>query len=134
MKNTLVTGLTRTDRIEVDASRTIGILGDDSRVYSTPFLLYDIETISRQLIHEHLDEGEDTVGIHAEISHLAATPLGLWAEIKVTITGIKGRKVDLEFECKDPIDAIAKGSHSRFIVDKLKTVEQIKSKKLKAAT
>ena len=133
MKDSLESGLSRTNRVEIDQSRTVGFLGDDSRVYSTPFLLYDIETTSRQLINEHLDEGEDSVGGHADISHLAPTPLGMWAEIRVTITEIKGRRVVLEFECRDPLDTIARGTHIRYIVDKIKTVEQINTKKHKAA-
>ena len=133
MKDTLVPGLAKTTRIDVDASRTVAFLGDDSRVYSTPFLLHDIETTSRLLIREHLDENEDTVGTHADISHLAPTPLGLWVDIRVTITGINGRRIETEFECRDALDTIAKGTHSRFVVDRLKTVDQIKSKQQKAA-
>lgn len=134
MKDTLTKGLTKTSRFAIDEHRTIGFIGDDCRVYATPYLLYDIEVVSRNLIKEHLDDDEDTVGTHADITHLAATPLGMWADIKVTITEVNGRKVDLEFECKDAMDAIAKGIHSRFIVDKYRTVDQIKSKMRKAAS
>jgi len=133
MKDTLTKGLTKTSRFGIDEHRTISFIGDDCGVYATPYLLYDIEVVSRNLINEHLDEGEDSVGTHADISHMAATPSGMWADIKVTITEVKGRKVDLEFECKDAIDAIAKGTHSRFIVDKNKAAEQIKSKMRRAA-
>jgi fluoroacetyl-CoA thioesterase len=128
MKDTLRAGLEKKSKIDVDEKRTIAFLGDDSRVYATPFLLYDIEVVSRELITEHLDGNEDSVGAHVDLTHMAPTPLGMWAEIKVNITAVEGRKVDLSFECNDAMGAIAKGSHSRFIVDKEKTVQHIKSK------
>lgn len=133
MKNSLTTKLTKSQRFEVDEARTISFLGEDTKVYATPFLLYDIEDVCRNLIGEHLDENEDSVGTHANIAHMAATPLGMWADINVTIKEVNGRKVDLEFECNDAQDTIAKGTHSRFIVDKNKTAEQIKAKKQNAA-
>ena len=133
MKESLTSDLTKALHIEVDEKRTIGFLGEDTRVYATPFLLYDIEVVSRELIGEHLEENEDSVGIHVDINHMAATPIGMWADIDVTITSVNGRKVDLAFECRDAMDTIAKGTHSRFIVDKEKTAEQIRSKKQKAA-
>jgi len=133
MKTTLQPGLTITSRIDIDAGRTISFLGDDSRVYATPFVLYDVEVVCQTLIKAHLDDSEDTVGSHVEISHMAPTPLGMWVEITVTITAVKGRKVELSFECRDSLDTIAKGTHTRFVVDKIKTAEQIKSKMLKTA-
>ena len=133
MKDTLQTGLTKTSRVEIDAGRTVSFLGEGCRVYSTPFVLHDVEVTSQDLINKHLDEGEDTVGSHADISHLAPTPEGMWVDVTVTIKEIKGRKVDLVFECRDEMDTIAKGIHTRFVVDKNKTAEHIKSKKQKAA-
>jgi predicted thioesterase len=128
MKATLAAGLDYSMRIEVDDKRTIAFLGEDSKVYATPFVLYDVEVASRMLINEHLDETEDTVGISATINHMAATPLGMWVEVKVRITAVAGRKVDLAFECRDDADVIAKGVHSRFVVNKEKTAAQIRAK------
>ena len=129
MKESLTKDLSTTRRFEVDEVRTISFLGEDTKVYATPFLLYDIEVACRDLIGEHLDTHEDSVGVHADITHMAPTPLGMWVDITVIITQIDGRKVDLKFECKDAQDTIAKGTHSRFIVDKQKTAEQILAKK-----
>lgn len=133
MKTTLQPGLTLTSRINIDAGRTISFLGDDCRVYATPFVLYDVEVACQDLIKAHLDDSEDSVGSHVDISHMAPTPLGMWVDITVTITAVKGRKVDLAFECRDAMDTIANGTHTRFVVDKKKTAEQIRSKIQKAA-
>lgn len=133
MKDTLQPGLTITSRFDIDAGRTISFLGEDSRVYATPFVLYDVEVTCQNLIKTHLDENEDTVGSHVEIFHMAPTPMGMWVDIQVVITGVKGRKLDLSFECRDALDLIAKGTHTRYVVDKNKTAQQIKSKKQQAA-
>ena len=47
MKPTLRTGLSRTNRISVDADRVIGFMGEEARVYATPFLVRDIENTCR---------------------------------------------------------------------------------------
>ncbi len=66
MKSSLASGLTTTRRITVDRSRTIGFMGEGGRVYATPELVRDVEVTCRNLLLEHLDEGEDSVGTRVE--------------------------------------------------------------------
>ena len=77
MKPTLAAGVTATIRIEVDRDRTIDFMGEKARVYATPMLVRDIEIACRNLLLEHLDAGEDSVGTRVEVDHLAATLLGM---------------------------------------------------------
>jgi predicted thioesterase len=128
MKETLKTGLTTTARITVDDSRTISFMGDEVRVYATPFLLYDVEMTCRDLLLEHLDDGQDSVGTYIDVSHLAATPLGMWVELTVTVESVDGRAVNFEFSARDPVEQICHGKHSRFIVDVEKTIARLKGK------
>ncbi len=128
MRESLKAGLTTTARITVDDSRTIGFMGDEVRVYATPNLLYDVEMTCRDLLLEHIDEGQDSVGTHIDVSHLAATPLGMWVELTVTVESIDGRAVKLEFNARDAVEQICHGKHSRFIVDIDKTIARLKSK------
>jgi fluoroacetyl-CoA thioesterase len=133
MKDTLSSGLSTTARIEVDTSRTIAFMGDDCRVYGSNWLVFDIEMTSRNFLLEHLDEGEDSVGTHITLDHMAATPMGMWVEVTVNITEVKGRMISIEFECRDELDAIAKGSHNRFIVDVATTADRIRDKQARAS-
>lgn len=133
MKDSLVAGLSKTERVDIDASRTIDFMGDDCRVYGTNWLIYDIEMTSRNFLLEHLDEGEDTVGTSIAVDHMAATPLGMWVEVTVNVTEVKGRMVSFEIACRDEIDAVAKGTHTRFIVDVAKTADRIRAKKAQAS-
>jgi predicted thioesterase len=128
MNEKLETGLTRSARISVDDGRTISFMGDEGRVYATPELVRDIEMTCRDLLLEVIDTGQDSVGTHIDVSHIAATPIGMWAEIKVTVTAIDGRAVTFEIDARDPVEQICHGKHSRFIVDIAKTIARLKEK------
>ncbi|HYG90834.1 MAG TPA: LysR family transcriptional regulator [Azospirillum sp.] len=133
MKASLTTGISTTKRIVVDRDRTIGFMGEEGRVYATPELLRDIEMTCRDFLLEHLDADEDSVGTRVELDHLAATPLGMWVDITVTVAELQGRAVTLEVVAKDPVDTICKARHGRFIVSVSKTAERLKAKAAKAA-
>jgi fluoroacetyl-CoA thioesterase len=132
VKDSLKPGITKTARITIDEARTIDFMGDEGRVYATPELVRDIEHTSRDLLLEHLEPGEDSVGIRVEIDHTAATLLGMWVEITATVTAVEGRRVILEVKGRDPVDDIVRGQHMRFIVDVATSVERLKQKAEKA--
>jgi len=131
VRDSLKAGQSTTRRFDVDRSRTIGFMGDEGRVYSTPAMIMDIEITARDLIKQHLDDGEDTVGTHVSVDHLAATIEGDTAEVTVTITEVEGRAVTVEARVKDSLEDVGRGIHKRFIVNTAKTFERIKAKKEK---
>ena len=133
MKESFRPGVSRVNRINVDRERTIGFMGEEGRVYATPFLVYDIEDTCRDLIMEHADPNEDSVGIEVAMRHLAATPLGMDVEITATVAAVDGRKVSFDIAAKDNIEPICTGTHSRFVVDVAKTLERLKAKSAKHA-
>ena len=133
MKESLRPGVSRVNRIDVDRDRTIGFMGEEGRVYGTPYLVRDIEQTCRQLLLDHGDAGEDSVGTDVAIKHLAPTLLGMTVEITVTVKTVEGRKVVFEISAKDDIDQISTGTHGRFVVDVAKTVERLKAKAAKHA-
>jgi len=133
MKDSLRPGVSRVGRIQIDRDRTIGFMGEEGRVYATPRLVQDIEHTCRNLILEHADDGEDSVGIDVSIRHLAPTLPGMTAEITATVSAVEGRKVTFEIAAKDNLEPICAGTHSRFVVDKGKTLERLKAKAAKFA-
>ena len=132
MKSTLKVGLAVTKRVTVDEGRCIGFMGKEGMVYATPRMVSDVEYACRDLLLEHLDEGEDSVGAHVSIDHLAATPLGLEVTIDVRIVDIEKRRVTFEFSVRDPVEECGRGKHVRFVADKAKSFERIKAKRAKA--
>lgn len=124
MKESLAAGLSATRRITVDTPRTIDFLGEELRVYNTPSLLYDLEVACRELLLEHLDAGEDSVGISVNMSHTGATLRGMNVEMTVTISKVEGRMVAFDMVARDDAEEICKGSHNRFVVE----VEKLRAK------
>ena len=133
MKASLIAGISSTQRIVIDRERTIGFMGEEGRVYATPELLRDIEMTCRDLLLDHLDEGEDSVGTRVELDHLAPTLVGMWVDITVTVAEVNSNAVTLDILARDPLDKIAKGKHGRYVVGVARTQERLKAKAAKAA-
>ena len=133
MKDTLRPGASKTRRLTVDRERTISFMGEEGRVYGTPSLIRDVEGTCRELLVEHADPGEESVGMEIALRHLAPTLLDMEVEITATVTAIDGRKVMFEIAAKDEVEPIATSTHTRFVVDVAKTHERLKAKAAKRA-
>jgi fluoroacetyl-CoA thioesterase len=131
MKPGLKPGASHVNRIKVDHDRTIDFMGEQGRVYGTPFLVRDIEQTCRQLLLQYADPGEDSVGMEIAVRHLAPTLLGMDVEITAKVTAVDGRKIAFEVAAKDELEPISTGTHTRFVVDKAKTYERLKAKAAK---
>jgi len=128
MKPTLSPGATRVRRITIEGDRTISFMGEEARTYATPSMIRDIELTCRELILEHADPGEDSVGMEVAVKHLAPTLLGMTVEIAVRVIAAEGRKITFAAIVKDELDDVGAGTHIRFVVDKAKTFERLKAK------
>lgn len=133
MKPTLAPGLTVTRDFPIDRDRTIDFMGEDARVYATPMLVRDIEVTCRELLLEHLDAGEDSVGTRVEIDHLAATLLGMTVKITATLAELKGRAAVFDVTAGDGVDTVCRGRHARFVVGVDQVKQRLQQKKAKAA-
>lgn len=133
MKPTLAPGITATRAFAVDRERTIDFMGEEARVYATPMLVRDIEVTCRELLLQHLDAGEDSVGTRVEIDHLAATLLGMTVSIQATLAELKGRAAVFDVVATDGLDTICRGRHARFIADVGQVKQRLAQKKAKAA-
>ena len=133
MKSSLQPGVSLIRHVTIDRPRTIGFMGEDARVYATPSMILDIEHTCRELILQHADAGEDSVGIEVAVKHLAATLTGMTVEISVKVVAVEGRKISFEVSVKDELESISSGTHARFVVNVDKTIERIKAKAAKYA-
>jgi predicted thioesterase len=133
MKSSLQPGVSRVAGIVVDSGRAISFMGEAARVYATPSMILDIERTCRELLMEHADPGEDSVGMEVSVKHLAATLMGTTVEITATVAAVEGRKITFEVAARDEIEPICAGTHIRFVVDTAKTFERLKAKAEKLA-
>ena len=77
------------------------------KVFATGFMIILMERACTELLAEHLDAGEGSVGVHVDVSHLAATPVGMTVD----------RRVAFNVKAHDGLDLIGEGRHERFVVN-----------------
>lgn len=124
MKDTLKPGIESEFSIEITDKKTVPALFPESEefqampnVFATGYMVGFLEWACIQAINPHLDwPTEQTVGIHINVSHVAATPPGLIVTAKVKLTAVEGRKLFFEVEANDGVDLICQGTHDRFII------------------
>jgi fluoroacetyl-CoA thioesterase len=133
MKNSLRPGVTRVERITIDRDRTIGFMGEAARVYATPRLVSDIEFTCRNLILEHADPDEDSVGTEIALKHLAPSLAGMTVTITVRVVAVDRRKISFEVAASDELEEISVGTHTRFVVEVARTKERLQAKAAKRA-
>jgi fluoroacetyl-CoA thioesterase len=129
MKPSLKPGLEHRKKITVDEARVISFMGDDCRVYATPRIISDVEYACRDFLLGHLDPGEDSVGTKVNWEHVGPALLGAEVTISVKLTNLDGRRATFEAKVDDGADAVARGTHERFIVDVQKVRERLLKKK-----
>ena len=117
MKETLVAGVTRVERVQVDRANTIGFLGEALRVYSTPPMVSAVEYACLRLIDQHLDDGETSLGVHVAMDHLGVTPLGCEVVVTVTVRSVERRKVVLDALVRDGLEVVGRGHHVRVVTE-----------------
>jgi predicted thioesterase len=132
MKASLKKDLAFSRTVVVDESRVIGFMGKEGAVYATPRMVSDVEYTCRDFLLEHLDAGEDSVGAHVSIDHLAPTPMGLEVTVEAKVAELDRRKVVFEFSVRDPVEEVGRGRHVRFVVETAKTRERLAAKRAKA--
>jgi len=132
MKSSLQAGVSTTAAVAIDRERTIDFMGEKVRVYSTPMVLFDVEVICRDLLLQHLDAGENSVGTRVELDHTGATLMGMKVTMQARIAEVNGRAVTFEVSGNDGIEDIFKCRHQRFVVDVAKTEQRLAAKAQKA--
>jgi fluoroacetyl-CoA thioesterase len=75
-----------------------------------------MEWTCTQLLAPHLDPGEGSLGVHVDVSHLAATPAGMTVTVDVECAAITGQRVTFNVKAHDGLDLIGEGRHERFVV------------------
>jgi len=99
------------------------------RVFATPMMIALIEKTASLSVEAELAEGQTTVGTLLNVSHCAATPLGMkvWAETE--LMEIDRRRLVFKVAAYDEAGLIGEGTHERFIIDQEKFQSKTDAKK-----
>ena len=98
-------------------------------VLATPMMIALMEKTCRLSVKSFLDEGQETVGTHVNVSHDSATPeaMKVWCESEVI--EVDRRKITFKVVVYDADGIVGQGTHERFIIDERKFGEKMSAKR-----
>ena len=97
-------------------------------VFATPHMIALMENAAVNAVQAQLAAGEGTVGTRLDVTHDAATPVGMnvWAEAE--LTAVEGRKLTFAVAAFDAREQIGGGTHERFIIQTEKFLARVEAK------
>ena len=114
---------------EAESARHIG--SGTVLVLSTPMMIALIEKTCRLSVKPHLEEGQETVGTHVNVSHSAATPIGLTVRCETELVEVDRRRLVFKVAVYDPDGLVGEGLHERFVIDEARFQAKAEAKKNK---
>ena len=114
----LQTGLQGTARLLVGVEHTAPSIGSGLvPVLATPVMINVIEAAALAAVEHLLPAGHQSLGIHLDVRHFAATPIGMRVRATAELVGIDGRTLTFKVEARDDKEPIGDGSHQRVVVN-----------------
>ncbi|HEY4375151.1 MAG TPA: thioesterase family protein [Burkholderiales bacterium] len=114
----LVPGLTGKVEIVVGEEHTAPHVGSGQvHVLATPVLVNLLEAAALQAAESYVPAGHQTVGIHLDVEHFAATPVGMRVTARAEVIEVKGRKISFKLSAEDEVETIGGGTHERVIIN-----------------
>lgn len=82
-------------------------------VFATPSMIALMEQAAASSLSPYLSDGQGSVGIHLDVTHESATPIGLkvWAESEVI--AVDGKQITFAVSAYDTAGLIGRGTHKR---------------------
>ncbi len=122
-------GLTGTAQIIVANEHTAPFVGSGRiAVLATPVMINVIEAAALEAIEHLLPEGHQSLGTHLDVSHIAATPVGLRVTATAEVVKVEGRTITLRVEARDEVEVIGNGTHQRVVVSVARFDERVQRK------
>lgn len=87
-------------------------------VFATPMMIAGLEKTAAESVQPFVGEGNTTVGMLVNVTHEAATPLGMQVRFETELTEIapNGKVLTFSVAAYDEAGLIGKGTHQRAIV------------------
>jgi fluoroacetyl-CoA thioesterase len=110
-------GLRGTAEIVVGPEHTAPFVGSGRiAVLATPVMINVIEAAALAAVEHLLPAGYQSLGIHLDVSHTAATPVGLRVTATAEVLAVSGRTISFRVEARDEFETIGGGTHQRVVV------------------
>ena len=86
-------------------------------VFATANMIAFVEWTCVAALAPYLRPDQRTVGTRVEMTHTAATPIGMKVTAEVELVEINGRTLRFKVACRDETDPIGEGFHERTVID-----------------
>ena len=111
-------GLTGRAELVVGTNDTAPRVGSGRvAVLATPVMIGVMEAAALDAVEHLLAEGKQSLGTHLDVSHLAATPVGMRLTATAELVAIDGRQLTFRVRAEDAADLVSEGTHKRVVVD-----------------
>jgi predicted thioesterase len=97
-------------------------------VLATPVMINLIEAAALAAVEHLLPAGHQSLGIHLDVSHTAATPVGLRVTATAEVTQVQGRTISFQVAARDEFEQIGGGTHRRVVVSVSRFDERVQHK------
>jgi fluoroacetyl-CoA thioesterase len=122
-------GLRGTAELVVAPEHTAPFVGSGRiAVLATPVMINVIEAAALAAVEHLLPDGHQSLGIHLDVSHVAATPVGLRVTASAEVVRVEGRTITFQVDARDEIEPIGGGTHQRVVVSVARFDERVQRK------
>jgi predicted thioesterase len=114
----LPAGLAGTAELVVGEQHTAPRVGSGRiRVLATPVMINLIEAAALAAVEQSLPEEHQSLGTRLDISHVAATPVGMRVRATAEVVRVEGRTIHFRVRAEDERELIGEGKHERVVVN-----------------
>jgi fluoroacetyl-CoA thioesterase len=125
----LTIGLKGSAEILVGPEHTAPRVGSGMvHVLATPVMINVMEAAALDAVERLLPAGHQSLGIHLDVGHYAATPTGMRLRATAELVGIEGRTLTFRVEAFDEKERVGDGMHKRVVVNVARFDERVQRK------
>ena len=125
----LPAGLSGTAELVVGEQHTAPRVGSGRiRVLATPVMINLIEAAALAAVEQSLPEFHQSLGTHLDVTHIAATPVGMRVKATAEVIRVEGRTVYFRVRAEDERELIGEGTHERVVVNLERFDERVRKK------
>lgn len=123
------TGQSGTSTLLVQEEHTASRVGSGRvGVLATPVMINVIEAAALAAVEHLLPTGHQSLGTLLDVTHIAATPVGMKVTAEAKVTGVEGRVIRFSVVARDEFEVIGQGAHERMVVNVNRFAERVQAK------
>ena len=114
----------------VTSDKTAAAVGSGSlAVFATPWMIAMMELSACNALAPFYDAGQSSVGTKLDVTHDAATPVGMNVCAEAEVIEVDRRRIVLKVTAWDETGVIGRGTHERFLINAEKFLAKTEAKK-----